>query len=153
MERFIRRRPYIETNSNNSCLIRNVHRSCGMAIRAVLVRADFSPSLSRSCALPDCRRSVWFSDSFMGGSSKFGSIPRRGWGEFMKRASNKAYLLAYLGVILLIVGFYPALPPSLTQVRFLHAIWHVWLFVGAAMFIYGLETLHRLARRHRRITN
>lgn len=71
----------------------------------------------------------------------------------MKRISNKAHLLAYLGVILLIIGFYPTLPASLSQVRLLHAIWHVWLFVGAAMFIYGLETLHRLARRHRRITS
>lgn len=70
----------------------------------------------------------------------------------MKRTSNKAHLIAYLGVILLLAGFYPALPASFTEVRLLHALWHVWLFVGAAMFIYGLETLHRLARRHRRMT-
>lgn len=70
----------------------------------------------------------------------------------MKRSSNNAYLFAYLGVILLIVGFYPGLPVSFSQVRLFHALWHVWLFLGAASFIYGLETLRRLARRHRRMT-
>lgn len=70
----------------------------------------------------------------------------------MKRASNQAHLLAYLGVILLLVGFYPELPASFTQDRLIHALWHVWLFIGAALFIYGLETLHRIARRHRRMT-
>ncbi|MCF8566195.1 hypothetical protein LLE49_15825 [Alicyclobacillus tolerans] len=71
----------------------------------------------------------------------------------MKRSSAKAYVMAYLGVILLIVGFYPGLPAELDHVRFLHALWHVWLFVGAALLIYGLETLRQMARRHRRMTS
>ena len=79
-------------------------------------------------------------------------VPRRKWGEFVKRSSSNAYLLAYLGVLLLILGFYPSLPNVFSEFRFLHALWHVWLFLGAALFVYGLESLHKLARRHRRMT-
>ncbi|MDQ0191487.1 hypothetical protein JI721_03350 [Alicyclobacillus cycloheptanicus] len=70
----------------------------------------------------------------------------------MKRSTRKATLSAYLGAVLLVVGFYPGLDSILDRIPMLHALWHLWLFIGAALLIYGLESLRILARRYHRMT-
>ncbi|WP_029421503.1 hypothetical protein [Alicyclobacillus macrosporangiidus] len=71
----------------------------------------------------------------------------------MKRTVGQATLCAYIGVVLLLAGFFPGLPDTLPDYRLVHALWHVMVFVGAALLVYGLETLRLLARRHRRMTS
>ncbi|MCL6548844.1 MAG: hypothetical protein K6T30_08035 [Alicyclobacillus sp.] len=70
----------------------------------------------------------------------------------MKRRTGQATLLAYLGVLMLVIGFYPVSHDLLDRMRLVHAAWHLWLFMGAALLVYGLETLRSLARRHQRMT-
>jgi predicted membrane channel-forming protein YqfA (hemolysin III family) len=71
----------------------------------------------------------------------------------MKRTAKQATILAYVGVLLMIVGFYPGADELIDRVRILHALWHILVFLGAALFVYGLETLRTLARRHRRMVS
>jgi predicted membrane channel-forming protein YqfA (hemolysin III family) len=70
----------------------------------------------------------------------------------VKRTTGQATLLAYTGVILLISAYFPGLQQRMASIRFLHALWHVAIFVGAACLVYGLETLRGYARRYRRLT-
>lgn len=70
----------------------------------------------------------------------------------MKHSTAQATFSAYAGAILLVLSFYPALDVWMGAVPLLHTLWHLWLLVGAAMLIYGLETLRTLARRYRRMT-
>jgi predicted membrane channel-forming protein YqfA (hemolysin III family) len=70
----------------------------------------------------------------------------------MKRSTGQATLLAYLGIGMIILAYFPGIQERLESVRFFHATWHVLLFVGAACVVYGLETLRSYARRHRRMT-
>lgn len=70
----------------------------------------------------------------------------------MKRSANQATLCAYVGALLLIIAYFPGLQERLEQTRLLHALWHVSLFVGAALLVYGLETLRAFARKYRRMT-
>lgn len=53
---------------------------------------------------------------------------------------------------MIVAGYYPALADTFDHVRALHALWHVIIFIGAALLIYGLETLRVYAKRHRRMT-
>ncbi|GMA51573.1 hypothetical protein GCM10025857_29300 [Alicyclobacillus contaminans] len=69
----------------------------------------------------------------------------------MKRTIGQASLLCYLGAALLIMCYFPGLQESTESIRFLHALWHVALFVGAACLVYGIETLRSYARRYRRL--
>ncbi|GGJ11543.1 hypothetical protein GCM10010885_21080 [Alicyclobacillus cellulosilyticus] len=68
----------------------------------------------------------------------------------MKRTARQATWAAYLGVICVLVGMSPAGADLMDRVPVLHAVWHLWLFIGAALMVYGLETLRWLTRRHRR---
>jgi hypothetical protein len=70
----------------------------------------------------------------------------------MKRTANQATLCAYLGALLLIVAYFPGLQERLEQTPLLHALWHISLFVGAGLLVYGLETLRAYARRYRKMT-
>ena len=70
----------------------------------------------------------------------------------MKRSVAYATVLAYLGVILMIAAYFPSLADKISGNRALHALWHVIIFVGAALLIYGLETLRTYAKRHRKMT-
>lgn len=70
----------------------------------------------------------------------------------MKRSVSYATVLAYVGVLLILAAYYPGLSTRFDSVRVLHALWHVVIFVGAALLIYGLETLRTYAKRHRRMT-
>lgn len=70
----------------------------------------------------------------------------------MKRSTTQPALCAYLGAVLLVVAFYPGLDEWFDGVPMLHALWHLWLFVGAALLIYGLESLRTMARRYHRMT-
>ncbi|MBX5437165.1 MAG: hypothetical protein IRZ33_08105 [Alicyclobacillaceae bacterium] len=70
----------------------------------------------------------------------------------MKRRTGQAALLAYLGAVMLVIGFYPMAAELMERLRIVHAAWHLWLFFGAALLVYGLETLRSLARRHQRMT-
>lgn len=70
----------------------------------------------------------------------------------MKRSASNATLFAYIGAVVLIASYYPAWNATLDRIPLLHALWHVATFVGAALLIYGLETLRRLARKSRRIS-
>lgn len=67
----------------------------------------------------------------------------------MRQANTKASILSYLGAMLLLVGLYPVPDAWLERMPAVHSLWHLWLFIGAALLIYGLETLRRLARRSR----
>lgn len=70
----------------------------------------------------------------------------------MKRMSNHAAGMVYIGVTCLMLGFDPNLFPFMEQTAFLHTVSHFILFSGAVMFFYGVETLRKLAGRHRRMT-
>ncbi len=70
----------------------------------------------------------------------------------MKRTTGQATLLAYLGVGMLILAYFPGIQERIENTRFFHAAWHVLLFVSAACVVYGLETLRSYARRYRRMT-
>jgi len=70
----------------------------------------------------------------------------------MKRASNHAATLAYLGVVLVVIGMSPDIPIWQNSNLF-HGLLHVLIFAGAALFFYGLETLRRFAGRHRRMVH
>ncbi|KPV39901.1 hypothetical protein [Alicyclobacillus ferrooxydans] len=70
----------------------------------------------------------------------------------MKRSIGYATVLAYVGAILIVGAYYPGMDAHLDGVRAFHAIWHLMIFVGAALLIYGLETLRTYAKRHRRMT-
>lgn len=70
----------------------------------------------------------------------------------MKRSTGQATFCAYTGAILLLLAYFPGLQDFIDQTRFLHALWHVGIFFGAAMLVYGLETLRAYARRYRRMT-
>lgn len=70
----------------------------------------------------------------------------------MRRSASQACLLTYVGTVLLIIGFYPGTGNLLDPYRWLHGIWHIWMFIGAGLVVYGLETLRSIARRHRRMT-
>lgn len=70
----------------------------------------------------------------------------------MKASAGQAALFAYLGAALLVIGVFPGLIDSFGSMPLLHALWHLWLFVGAALLIYGLESLRTMARRYRRMT-
>lgn len=70
----------------------------------------------------------------------------------MKKQTGRATVMAYLGAILMIVSFIPNLSRYLSQPFWLHALWHFSIFAGAALLVYGLETLRSLARRYRRMT-
>ncbi|QSO51958.1 hypothetical protein JZ785_24880 [Alicyclobacillus curvatus] len=70
----------------------------------------------------------------------------------MKRSVAYATILAYVGAILMVAAYFPGLADRVDGIRALHAIWHVLIFVGAALLIYGLETLRTYANRHRKMT-
>jgi len=68
----------------------------------------------------------------------------------MKRSASNATLAAYLGILLLLICYFPGMNQTLERIRILHALWHVAIFVGAAMLVYGLETLRlQVGRAHR----
>jgi hypothetical protein len=71
----------------------------------------------------------------------------------MKRRTGQAAWIAYLGALLIILCFYPDLDGILDRSFILHALWHIAIFTGAAMLVYGLETLRSYARRYRRMTS
>ncbi|MCL6631126.1 MAG: hypothetical protein K6T63_00715 [Alicyclobacillus herbarius] len=71
----------------------------------------------------------------------------------MKRRSTNAALAAYFGALLIVICFYPDLDSVLDQHLFLHALWHIAIFTGAALLVYGLESLRTYARQSRRITS
>lgn len=60
---------------------------------------------------------------------------------------------AYLGAILLTASFSPSLDVFFDKYRILHALWHVTLFLGAALLVFGLESLRNISRRYRRMAN
>lgn len=70
----------------------------------------------------------------------------------MKHRTLRATISAYLGAALISGGFYPGLDTWLASIPILHAVWHVAVFIGGALLIYGLETLRLYARRYRRMT-
>lgn len=71
----------------------------------------------------------------------------------MKRSVSNSVLCAYLGAFLLIACYYPGLNAELERVRILHALWHVAIFIAAALIVFGLETLRRQASLTRRTTS
>lgn len=71
----------------------------------------------------------------------------------MKRQAGRATLYSYVGAVLILVSFIPGLADFLSQSVLLHATWHFAIFAGAALLVYGLESLHSLARRYRRMTS
>ncbi|WP_067932178.1 hypothetical protein [Alicyclobacillus kakegawensis] len=71
----------------------------------------------------------------------------------MKRRTTQATLAAYVGTLLVIIGFYPDLDRVLDAHVLLHALWHIAIFTGAALIVFGLETLRSYARRPRRMPN
>lgn len=70
----------------------------------------------------------------------------------MKVSTGRAAASAYLGAICLVISFYPGLNHQFIRFPLLHALWHCWLFIGAALLVYGLESLRTMARRYRRMT-
>lgn len=68
----------------------------------------------------------------------------------MKASIRTASLFGYLGALLLIVSYFPALDNILDTSRALHAIWHVAVFVAAGLFVYSIEALRRYAMLSRR---
>ncbi|QQE78027.1 hypothetical protein [Alicyclobacillus sp. SO9] len=71
----------------------------------------------------------------------------------MKRQAGKATFYAYIGAVLILVSFIPGLATFLSRSLLLHALWHFAIFAGAALMVYGLESLRSLARRYRRMTS
>lgn len=142
----------LETNSIHDCPLSCLARLCIVAECAKLGGNISDSPLSCPRTVPSSRGIIRIANIMVatsnGSSWAYG---RRNRGELMKRISAKASFFAYLGAFLLFVGLYPGLDDLLDRYRFLHAIWHISVFAGAAFLVYGLETLRSYARRLRRI--
>lgn len=59
---------------------------------------------------------------------------------------QRASLLTYLGIIMIVIGWYPFMATHLDASRTFEAIWHLWLFIGAAVATFGIESMRLIMK-------